>query len=159
MWIDYFTWTPLRNMTKFQLLKRLRTVPRRESVLQLASCRGNNLEPESPSFCFSLDEVFHLPKLKAKLFLVRNWLGGFYRDSFLILVISPHVLHALWWCFYPFCCQNLRHYITVSSSIQILKLAQTISAQDFIAKFQLKVCWGKSHNQAVINLWERPANI
>ena len=42
-------------------------------------------------FYFNLGDVFPLPDFQAKLFLMRNWVGGFYRDSLLKLVLV-HVL-------------------------------------------------------------------
>ena len=45
--------------------------------------------PFKPNLFFSnLGEVFPLPEFQAKLFLMRNWVGGFYRESLLIVKIK-----------------------------------------------------------------------
>ena len=43
----------------------------------------NYCESKQTYFSYSLDKAFHLPEFQAKLFFTRNWVGGFYWDSFL----------------------------------------------------------------------------
>ena len=44
---------------------------------------GNRFHSNQICFYSNLYEVFTLSELQAKLFLMRNWVGGFYRDSLL----------------------------------------------------------------------------
>ena len=45
--------------------------------------------PFKPNLFYSnLGEVFPLPEFQAKLFLMRNWVGGFYRENLFIVKIK-----------------------------------------------------------------------
>ena len=43
----------------------------------------NYCESKETYFSYSLDKAFHSPEFQAKLFFMRNWVGGFYWDSLL----------------------------------------------------------------------------
>ena len=45
----------------------------------------NGFHSNQICFYFNLGEVFPLPEFQAKLFLMPNWVGGFYRDSLLMI--------------------------------------------------------------------------
>ena len=40
-------------------------------------------ESKQSYFSYRLDKAFHSPEFQAKLFITRNWVGGFYWDSLL----------------------------------------------------------------------------
>ena len=56
-------------------------------------------------FSYSLDKAFHSPEFQAKLFFTRNWVGGFYWDSLLILTLLHFIYN-----FYPYNKQLIATY-------------------------------------------------
>ena len=48
----------------------------------------NYCESKQTYFSYSLDKAFHSPEFQAKLFVTRNWVGGFYWDSLLIFGVQ-----------------------------------------------------------------------
>ena len=48
----------------------------------------NNFESSQTRFYSNLDRLFQLPEFQTKLFLVRNWVGGSWRDSLLKLKVQ-----------------------------------------------------------------------
>ena len=55
---------------------------------------GNRFHSNQICFYSNLGEVFTLPEFQAKLFLMRNWVGGFYTDRLLNFVF---LIQTTWW--------------------------------------------------------------
>ena len=49
----------------------------------------NYCESKQTYFSYSLDKAFHSAEFQTKLFFTRNWVGGFYWDSLLIVIVNP----------------------------------------------------------------------
>ena len=58
----------------------------------------NNFESKQTYFSYSPNKGFHPPEFQAKLFFTRNWVGGFYWDCLLILLLFKlhFTLYVLW---------------------------------------------------------------
>ena len=76
-------------MPNFQFSRRANW-PCRENILS-APQRGQKIivnQIKQTCFSLGLDKAFHLPEFQAKLFFTRNWAGGFYWDSLLIIIFQ-----------------------------------------------------------------------
>ena len=67
------------------LLETLRRALTEPNILWLPTPPENRFHSNQIWFYSYLGEVFPLPEFQAKLFLMRNWVGGFYRDSLLTI--------------------------------------------------------------------------
>ena len=67
----------------FMLLETLRRALTEPNILWLPTPSENRFHSNQICFYSNLGEVFPSPEFQAKLFLMRNWVGGFYRDRLL----------------------------------------------------------------------------